>query len=96
MSIRPILDRIVVKPSIQTMSAGGIALTPHVDDGLVKEIIHGTVVAVGPGKFDKKGHRQSMWDLAPGDRVSFSPVGQVKWRNGLIVIRRDAVIGVDG
>ena len=95
MNLRPILDRIVVRPSMLTMSDGGIALVPHKDDGLVKEIVHGVVVFVGLGKFDRHGKRQSMWYLKSGDRIAFSPVGQVKWQDGLVVIRRDAVIGVE-
>ena len=95
MTVQPILDRLVVRPSVKTMSAGGIALLPHKDDGLVKEICHGEVVAVGPGKFDKRGRRETMWGLKPGDRIAYSPVGKAEAGGGLIVIRRDAVIGID-
>jgi co-chaperonin GroES (HSP10) len=92
--ITPILDRIVVRPLKETVSAGGIALLPHEDTELVKEIVHGEIVSVGPGKFDKKGRRESMWGLKPGDRIAHSPVGQVKASDGLVVIRRDAVVGL--
>jgi co-chaperonin GroES (HSP10) len=94
MMLRPILDRIVVRPLVEMHSKGGIALVPHEDTGLVKEVVHGEVVAVGPGKHDKKGRLQSMWGLKPGDRIAHSPVGQVKAPDGLVVIRRDAVIGL--
>lgn len=93
--IRPLANHILVRRDAQdAMSPGGIALIARVDTEFVKEIVTGEVVAVGPGAFDKKGRRETMWGLAPGDRVSFSPVGSVSIPgDGLTMIKRDSVIG---
>lgn len=91
--ITPILDRIVVKPIVHQVTQGGIHLLPHVDTQLVKDAVEGEIVSVGPGKWTKKGVRDSMWDLKPGDLVAHSAVGNVKFGE-YVVIRRDAVIGL--
>lgn len=94
MNIRPILDRILVKPIRPEMSHGGIALLPHVDKGLVKSGVQAEVLAVGPGKPDASGRLCSMWGLKPGMRVLHSPVGSVKAPDGQVLIRLEAVMGL--
>ena len=67
MKIKPIGDNIVVKgDSPETISAGGIVL-PGADKN---EPTKGTVVAVGPGKADKKGVVKPI-NLKEGDTVIF-------------------------
>jgi len=90
-SIRPMNDFVfVLKESKERVSAGGIVLGEQ-------EYDTGRVVAVGPGKLSKRGRRDSMWSLAPGQLIAFSPNGN--WRQkvdgeDLTVIRRDSVIGI--
>lgn len=97
MEIRPLRDQIVVKlhkPSDTTPS--GIYIGEQVDDGLVKEMVEGTVVAVGPGARLSNGQRDSMWNLKAGDVVRFSPVCSMEHKIGdevLTLIRRDAIAG---
>jgi co-chaperonin GroES (HSP10) len=99
MNIQPLNDRIAVKqfkPS--EISAGGIFVGEYVDDGFVKEIVTGQVVAVGPGMKNASGGRDSMWGISPGQIVRYSPVGSVTQEldgEEITFIRRDAVIGVD-
>jgi co-chaperonin GroES (HSP10) len=92
--IKPFLDRILVKPMVESFSPGGIALLQTKDDGLVKEIVYSEIVAVGPGGFNGKGQRESMWGLKAGDVVGHSPVGKQPAPDGMFFIRRDAVIGI--
>ena len=92
MNIRPILDRILVKPLKREVSEGGIVLLPHVDKEFVKSGVAAEVLAVGPGKPDAKGHI-SMWGISPGMHIMHSPVGQVKSPDGNVVIKLDAVMG---
>lgn len=98
MNIRPLNDRIAVREiKPPTTSAGGIFIGEHFDDGLVKEIVVGEVLAVGPGMKNAKGGRDSMWGLAPGQIVKYSPVcGHKEIVDGeeVTIIRRDSVIGV--
>jgi co-chaperonin GroES (HSP10) len=87
-------DRIAVReiPRPQ-VSAGGIFVGEHRDDGLVKETLAGEVVAVGPGLPEGNG----MWGIEPGHTVMFSPVMAAKHViDGveLTIIRRDSVVGV--
>jgi len=97
MQIRPLRDQIVVKmhkPADVTPS--GIYIGIQIDDGLVKEIVDATVVAVGPGLRLPNGRLDTMWDLAPGDKVRLSPVGSMEHKvEGEIftLIRRDAIVG---
>lgn len=100
MSIRPLNDVVFVRQRKTYMSPGGIALPdcvvnkPWEADN--REQNEGEVVAVGPGKRGKKGRRESMWDIQPGQRIAFSPNGnmtQVVDGEELTVIRRDSIFG---
>lgn len=68
MNIRPLKDRIVVKPlEGDDTTAGGIILP----DTAKEKPIRGEVMAVGPGKFiESKGDRVPP-SLIAGDRVIF-------------------------
>jgi len=68
MNIRPLKDRIVVKPlEGEDKTAGGIILP----DTAKEKPIQGKVMAVGPGKFiESKGDRVPP-ALTAGDRVIF-------------------------
>lgn len=96
MKLQPTGDRLVVRERKYTMSPGGIYTGELVDDGFVKEMVEGEVIAVGPGLKLNAVRRDSMWDLVPGMIVKFSPVCsfRVPGDDSLVVIRRDAVAGV--
>ena len=65
--LRPLNDRIVVKPEPRVKSA----LLEVVDD---EQPSIGTVVAVGPGSRDKKG--RLFMPVSPGDRIRFGHHGK--------------------
>lgn len=96
--IMPLRNRVVVKRILKAdMSPGGIYIGRPEDTGLVKELVEGEVVAVGPGDFDKKGNRTPMWGLKPGDKITFSPVLAADHEvdgETFTIIRRDAVVGM--
>lgn len=98
MTIRMLNDRIAVREiKPPTMSEGGIFLGEPVDDGLVKEIVRGEVVAVGPGARLSSGERDTMWGIQPGQTVQYSPAcshREVVDGEELTIIRRDSVIGL--
>jgi co-chaperonin GroES (HSP10) len=91
-------DRIAVREIKPPMlSEGGIFLGELVDGGFVKEVVIGEVVAVGPGMKKSDGTRDTMWGLAPGQTIRYSPVlGHKETIDGveITIIRRDSVIGV--
>ena|ERR1700731_971706 len=98
MAIKPLGDRLAVKAHEQPeMSAGGIFVGQQIDDGLVKEIVRGTIIAVGPGLANDRGIVDSMWDLKIGDVVEYSPVcchTEVVDGEKITLIRRDAIVGL--
>ena len=67
MNLRPLDDRIVVKPmEAEEMTAGGIVLP----DTAKEKPQRGTVVAVGPGKLLENGSRGEL-AVAIGDEVIY-------------------------
>src|SRR5213593_2635745 len=93
-SLKPLEDRIVVKPSEgeETTSSGLV-----IPDTAKERPQEGTVVAVGPGRFED-GARVPL-DVAVGDTVIYSKYGgtevKVKGDEYLILSARDvlAVVG---
>lgn len=72
MNIRPLGDRVVVKPlKKEEITASGIVLPDTVDK---KEKAEGEVVAIGPGKLLDNGTRGAM-EVAVGNRVIFEKWG---------------------
>lgn len=66
-NLRPLDDRIVVKPlEAEAMTAGGIVLP----DTAKEKPQRGTVVAVGPGKWLDNGSRSTL-AVAVGDEVIY-------------------------
>ena len=74
--IRPLHDRVVVKPAIRQLSS-----ILHVEN---KEPFNmGTVVAVGPGKADKYGRVKPL-DAKPGDRIRYGNGDYLNWPTHII------------
>jgi chaperonin GroES len=71
MKLKPLNDRVVIKRvDEETKTRGGIIIP----DTAKEKPIRGEVVAVGPGKQDKKGRRIAL-DLKETDLVFFSKYG---------------------
>ena len=93
-SLRPLEDRIVVQASEgEEMTSSGLVIP----DTAREKPVEGTVVAVGPGRFED-GTRVPL-DVAVGDKVIYSKYGgtevKVKGDEYLILSARDvlAVVG---
>ncbi len=73
MNIKPLGDKVVVKPAkVEEKTESGIILP-----GSAQEKPHqGTVVAVGPGARDEKGNHIPL-DVKEGDRVIYGKFGGV-------------------
>ena len=68
MNLQPIGDRIIVRrESSDAKSAGGILIP----DAAQKKPQRGVILAVGPGRLNKKGERQPL-QLKVGDKVLFT------------------------
>ena len=75
-NIKPLEDRIVVQANeAETTTASGIVIP----DTAKEKPQEGTVIAVGPGRFDEKGSRIPI-DVAVGDVVLYSKYGGTEVR----------------
>ena len=90
-SIKPLEDRIVVKPlDAETTTASGLVIP----DSAKEKPQEGEVLSVGPGRIDDKGNRVPL-DVAVGDKVIYSKYGgsEVKYAGEeyLILSARDVL-----
>ena len=92
MALRPLEDRIVVKANeAETTTASGLVIP----DTAKEKPQEGTVVAVGPGRFDD-GVRVPM-DVKVGDVVLYSKYGGTEVRNGneeLLVLSAHDILAI--
>lgn len=94
--LRMLGDRIAVREDSNLHQ--GLIFAHEVDDGFVKHIVHGNVVAVGPGRVGRHGKLMDMWGIKAGDRIAYSPVTSQKQTvdgEELTFIRLDSVVGVE-
>ena len=89
--IKPLEDKILVQANeAETTTASGIVIP----DTAKKKPQEGTVVAVGPGRFNEKGDRVPI-DVAKGDTVIYSKYGgtEIKYAGEeyLILSARDVL-----
>ncbi len=95
-NIKPLEDRIVVKPlDAEQTTASGLVIP----DTAKEKPQEGEVVAVGPGRFNEDGDERIPMDINVGDKVIYSKYGgtEVKYSGEefLILSARDvlAIIG---
>ncbi len=93
MTMRPLQDRVLIRPSEpETKTSGGIIIPETAQE----KPVEGDVIAVGPGSRDEKGARHAL-DLKTGDRVLFG-----KWSGSEIklegenfmIVKESDVLGV--
>ncbi len=91
-NIKPLEDRIVVKPSEgeETTSSGLV-----IPDTAKEKPQEGEVVAVGPGRFNEDGDERIPLDIKAGDTVIYSKYGgtevKVDGEEYLILSGRDVL-----
>ena len=90
-SIKPLEDRIVVRPSAaEQVTASGLVIP----DTAQEKPQEAEVIAVGPGRVDDKGERIPV-DVSVGDMVIFSKYGgtELKYNNEeyLVLSARDVL-----
>ena len=72
MAVKPLEDRIVIKTNeAETTTASGLVIP----DTAKEKPQEGTVIAVGPGRFDEDGEKRIPMDIKTGDTVIFSKYG---------------------
>ena len=91
-AIKPLEDRILVQANeAETTTASGIVIP----DTAKEKPQEGTVLAVGPGRFDDKGEKRVPLDVKVGDVVLYSKYGGTEIKYGadeyLILSARDVL-----
>ena len=90
MNLKPLDDRIVVKPNeAEQTTASGLVIP----DTAKEKPQQGEVLAVGPGRWDEDGDKRIPLDVKEGDVVIYSKYGgtEVKYNNDeyLVLSARD-------
>ena len=91
-NIKPLEDRIVVKPlDAEQTTASGLVIP----DTAKEKPQEGEVVAVGPGRFNEDGDERVPMDISVGDKVIYSKYGGTEVKYGgeelLILSARDVL-----
>ena len=92
--IKPLGDRIIVKPIERETMKGGIIIP----DTAKEKPMEGEVLAVGAGKLDDKGGRIAM-DGKVGDRVLYGKYSGTEVKlddETYLIIHQDEVLGILG
>lgn len=93
MKIRPLHDRVVVRPNeADEMTAGGL----FIPDNAKEKPARGTVIAVGEGKRDEDGHRIAL-DVNVGDEVLYGKYAGNELKvegEKVFVLREDEIFAI--
>ena len=94
--LKPLEDRIIVQPAeAEETTASGLVIP----DTAKEKPVMGTVVAVGPGKFNENGDARVPVDVAVGDTVIYSKYGgtevKLDGEDHLILSARDVLAIVE-
>jgi chaperonin GroES len=77
MNLKPLADRVVVKPlTKEEITKGGILIP----DTAKEKPQEGEIVAVGPGKLGEDGKRIEM-EVKKGDRVIYAKYAGLEWKH---------------
>ncbi|MBI2427166.1 MAG: co-chaperone GroES [Candidatus Kerfeldbacteria bacterium] len=94
MKIKPLGDRVVVKPlRDEEVTASGIVLPDTVGK---EKPERGEVIAVGPGKLLENGNRSSM-DVKVGDKILFEKYGADDYKldnDEIYVVEQEKIVGI--
>lgn len=89
--IKPLGNRVLIQRNKAPSTKGGILLP----DSAQEKPKEGTVIAVGPGKYNDKGEREEL-NVKVGDCVMFSSYSgtEVSGEEGLLIMSEDDLLGV--
>ena len=77
MNLKPLADRVVVKPlTKEEITKGGILIP----DTAKEKPQEGEIIAVGPGKMGEDGKRIEM-EVKKGDRVIYAKYAGMEWKH---------------
>ena len=92
--IKPLGDRLIVKPIERETMKGGIIIP----DTAKEKPMEGEVLAVGPGKLNEQGKRAPM-DVKVGDKVLYGKYSGTEIKlddETYLIIHQDEILGILG
>lgn len=93
MKLRPLEDRLIIEPLNEgEKTKSGL----YLPDTAKEKPEQGKVISVGPGRFDKDGHRVPM-EIKKGDRVLFTKYGPNEIKvdeKEYLIARQDDILAV--
>lgn len=92
--IKPLGDRVIVKPIERETMKGGIIIP----DTAKEKPMEGEVLAVGAGKLNDKGERAPM-DVQKGDRVLYGKYSGTEIKldgENYLILHQDEILGILG
>ena len=95
MAIKPLGDRILVKPSEEEEEKVGGIIIP---DTAKEKPQEGEIVAVGPGKMLESGERQAV-SVKVGDKILYGKYSSTEIKYGgeeYLIMREDDILAVIG
>ena len=94
MNLKPLYDRVVVKPiEADEVTAGGI----YIPDNAKEKPQQGEVVATGPGRWDEDGENRVAMEVKVGDKVLFGKWSATEVKidgEELLVMKEDDIIAI--
>jgi len=93
MNIKPLADRVVVKPLETDEKKQGTIIIP---DTVKEKPMHGEVVAVGPGKISDSGQKVSM-EVKKGDKVLYGKYSGTEVTvdgNEYLIVRESDILAI--
>jgi chaperonin GroES len=93
MNIRPLHDRVIVKPLEESRTSPGGIVIP---DSAAEKPMRGKIVAVGKGKILENGHLRPC-DVKVGDTILFAKYGGTEVKvdgQDLVVMREEDVMAI--
>jgi chaperonin GroES len=94
MNLKPLNDRVIVKPKeVVEKSKGGVILP---DTASKEKPIEGTVLAVGPGKLNDNGERTAL-EVKKDDQVIFSKYAGTEIKiedDSYLILREEDILAI--
>lgn len=94
MNLRPLNDRVIVKPKETVEKSKGGVILP--DTASKEKPIEGTIIAAGPGKLDENGKRCPL-EVKKDDQVIFSKYAGTEIKtddDSYLILREDDILAI--
>ncbi|MDN5278805.1 MAG: chaperonin GroES [Clostridiales bacterium] len=94
MNLKPLNDRVIIKPKDTVEKSKGGVILP--DTASKEKPIEGSVVAVGPGKLNDNGERTAL-EVQKGDEVIFSKYAGTEIKvddDSYLILREEDILAI--